>query len=396
MQSRGKATQLKSYKVALTADTSYSFCTCGLSSTSPFCDGSHQATTFEPIAFTVPETKTYALCGCRQAAVLPFCDGVHKTLAEPVFQADEATLEKVKKLHSKYAATGQDLNAYLEGLLHSDYLTYWDYIQLDTLLTLQKPKTSIPDEKIFIIYHQITELYFKLILNEINQLTSAVSLAVQEFEMRLSRINNYFLHLISSFEVMIKGMDKDQFLQFRMALLPASGFQSAQYRLIELWSTNLIQLVHIEKREALQSDSNPANYYPFIYWKQGASELKTGKKTFTLMQFEQKYESIFLSIITSATTHNLAQLWDKLTQTHPAELLLNAKELLRQHDLNTNVRWPLMHYRSAARYLEKKPEDIAATGGTNWQKYLPPKNQLKVFYPTLWSDEELNDWGKTH
>ena len=79
-------------------------------------------------------------------------------------------IEQINKLSKKYSTTGQDLYSYLEGLLYSDYLGYWDYINLDTLLSLQKPKTDFPDENIFIIYHQITELYFKLCLNEIEQI----------------------------------------------------------------------------------------------------------------------------------------------------------------------------------------------------------------------------------
>ena len=51
-------------------------------------------------------------------------------------------------------------------------MSYWDYIHLDTLLTLQTPKTDFPDENIFIIYHQITELYFKLIINELEQISN--------------------------------------------------------------------------------------------------------------------------------------------------------------------------------------------------------------------------------
>src|ERR1043165_4039035 len=78
--------------------------------------------------------------------------------------------EKVVALQDKYAQMGQDINSYLEGLLLSNYLTYWDYIQVETLLTLQNPKTDFPDEKIFIMYHQITELYFKLALNEFEQI----------------------------------------------------------------------------------------------------------------------------------------------------------------------------------------------------------------------------------
>jgi len=70
------------------------------------------------------------------------------------------------------------------------------------------------------------------------------------------------------------------------------------------------------------------------------------------------------------------------------------KAALRGLDVLVNVNWPLSHYKSAVRYLQKDPEDIKATGGTNWQKYLPPRFQKRIFYPTLWTDQEKNDWGK--
>src|SRR6476620_10910822 len=79
-------------------------------------------------------------------------------------------IERVNQLEEKYSSMGQSLDSYLDGLLLSNYLTYWDYIQVDTLLTLQNPKTDFPDEKIFIMYHQITELYFKLSLKELEQI----------------------------------------------------------------------------------------------------------------------------------------------------------------------------------------------------------------------------------
>src|SRR6478609_9037043 len=78
--------------------------------------------------------------------------------------------DKLRQLEDKYAAMGQDMPSYLDGLLYADYLTYWDYIHLDTLLSLQNPKTAFPDERVFIMYHQITELYFRLILWEIEQI----------------------------------------------------------------------------------------------------------------------------------------------------------------------------------------------------------------------------------
>jgi tryptophan 2,3-dioxygenase len=50
--------------------------------------------------------------------------------------------------------------------------------------------------------------------------------------------------------------------------------------------------------------------------------------------------------------------------------------------------------KSAGHYLQRDPDDIKATGGTNWQKYLPPRFQRVMFFPELWSEEERAEWGK--
>ena len=71
------------------------------------------------------------------------------------------------------------------------------------------------------------------------------------------------------------------------------------------------------------------------------------------------------------------------------------KSLLRRYDALVNISWKLAHYKSAVRYLHKDPDDIAATGGTNWQKYLPPRFQKIIFYPSLWTKKEKENWGKT-
>ena len=63
------------------------------------------------------------------------------------------------------------------------------------------------------------------------------------FATRITRINRYFESLTKSFEIMVDGMETEQFLRYRMALLPASGFQSAQYRKIEICATDFINLV---------------------------------------------------------------------------------------------------------------------------------------------------------
>jgi tryptophan 2,3-dioxygenase len=321
---------------------------------------------------------------------------------------DQSLEENLSKLKEKYDLMGQDINAYLDGLLLSNYLTYWDYVNLDTLLTLQQPKTDYPDELIFIMYHQITELYFKLSLHELEQIANngkRMSESGQDigwndtldrsfFVARLKRINAYFEALTKSFEIMIKGMEKEQFLRFRMALLPASGFQSAQYRMIEIAATDMARLVDKEhRRSPEQTDERSIEeQYEHIYWKQGATELESGKKTLTLRQFEDKYSERFIQMARDYKDCNVWQKYQQLSkedQSDPEVL----KEM-RQLDVNVNINWPLVHYKSAVRYLAAKEGDAPATGGTNWQKYLPPRLQLRVFYPTLWSKDELNDWGR--
>lgn len=304
-------------------------------------------------------------------------------------------VEKVKLLDAKYAAMGQDLNSYLEGLLYADYLTYWDYIHLDTLLTLQNPRTPIPDEEIFIMYHQITELYFKLSIHEFKQIGNNPNLTAEFLLNRVNRINRYFSALVDSFEVMVDGMDPKQFLKFRMSLLPASGFQSAQYRMIEVYATTFNNLMHKDYREVYPdhpTDEDIEQMFNRIYWKEGATELSSGKKTLTLEQFERKYSSKIIDLAKENKTKNIWLRYrslDEKEQQNP-----DLVQALQQLDVHVNVNWPLSHYKSAVRYLQKNPEDIAATGGTNWQKYLPPRFQKRMFFPKIWSNEQKEEWGK--
>lgn len=299
--------------------------------------------------------------------------------------------ERLEKLQEKYAAMGQDMVSYLDGLLYADYLTYWDYIHLDTLLSLQTPKTPFPDEEIFILYHQITELYFKLVLHECKQITEKENISVDFLTSRLKRMINYFEVLTQSFSIMIEGMEKEQFLQFRMSLLPASGFQSGQYRMIEIYATDFINLVAKDQREALKNESIKKQFEQ-IYWQYGATELSTGKQTLTLKQFWKKYAKTFLDLAENVQDKNLWKIYLKLEE--KGEANSEIKNLMRAFDVLVNVNWPLAHYKSAVRYLHRQPEEIKATGGTNWQKYLPPRFQKRIFYPELWTHQEQEDWGK--
>ncbi len=302
--------------------------------------------------------------------------------------------ERIHLLEKKFKNSGQDMLSYLDGLLYDQYITYWDYIRLDTLLSLQVPSTSFPDEMIFIGYHQITELYFKLVIHEQMQIIEQEHLTGTYFLEKVRRINRYFNVMINSFEVMIKGMEREQFLKFRMSLLPASGFQSAQFRMIEFYSTDMLNLVHYDERARFRESEKPNSIptlFENIYWKRGGIDKTTGEKTLTLKQFEKRYTPRFLRIADQVKHTNLYQRYLSLP---PEEQIPELKEELRNMDLSVNVNWLLMHMGAAHRYLRKEGGAVKATGGTNWKEFLPPSFQKISFFPSLWTDKEHDDWGK--
>jgi tryptophan 2,3-dioxygenase len=240
------------------------------------------------------------------------------------------------------------------------------------------------------MYHQVTELYFKMILMEVNQIVEANPLTVEEFTMRISRVNRYVNILVESFAVMYDGMEQEQFLKFRMSLLPASGFQSVQFRTIEIASTDFNNLLNPEGKAIESTDW--AERFKHIYWLQGATELASGRKTYTLVQFEKKYGAKLIEKAKDYDHSNLAKKIGELVANGAAteELITRVKK----YDVLVNITWRLMHLRSAVQYLHKEPAAIAATGGTNWQDYLPPKFQKRSFFPELWSEAEMQEWGK--
>jgi CDGSH-type Zn-finger protein len=68
------------YQVELVEGKTYHWCTCGRSSKQPFCDGSHQGTSFVPLSYSADKTGSAYLCGCKKTANQPQCDGSHKAI----------------------------------------------------------------------------------------------------------------------------------------------------------------------------------------------------------------------------------------------------------------------------------------------------------------------------
>lgn len=291
----------------------------------------------------------------------------------------------------KYDAINQKTETQLEGLLWSKPITYWDYIQTDALLNLQTQRTTLPDEMVFIMYHQVNELLFKMILWETNQISHNETLEVDFFTERLMRISRYFDMLTTSFDIMGDGMDVAQYMKFRNTLTPASGFQSAQYRMIEFASTDLINLIDHRFRATIDRNTPFEHAFEHLYWQAAGKDYQSGQKSFLLLEFERKYKGLFLQTMQEYNTINL---WQKFKQL-PELAQKNPKliQAMRHYDHTVNISWVIGHLNAAKKYIESGNGLAEATGGSDWQKYLHPKYQRRIFFPELWSEIELKNWG---
>jgi len=303
------------------------------------------------------------------------------------------SIEKlVVRIEEKFTAIDQNYETHLEGLVWAKPITYWDYIQPDALLNLQVQRTTLPDEMVFIMYHQINELLFKMILWEAEQVTTNNNLTAPFFAEKLNRISRYFDMLSSSFSIMQEGMEVEQYLKFRNTLTPASGFQSAQYRLIEFASTDTINLIDYRFRATIDRNTAIEHAYEHLYWHAAGKDHTTGKKSTLIRLFEEKYKAEFLRKMEEYNTTNLYAKFKSLPDEVKADKALI--EAMRHYDYTVNVTWVMAHYNAAAKYLQPKGEVIEATGGSDWRKYMHPRYQRRIFFPDLWSAQELEDWGK--
>jgi tryptophan 2,3-dioxygenase len=302
------------------------------------------------------------------------------------------TKEVLQELDNKFKAINQKTDTHLEGLLWSKPITYWDYIQTDVLLNLQTQRTVLPDEMVFIMYHQVNELLFKMILWEIKQIATHNKPQTEFFTERLMRISRYFDMLTTSFDIMGDGMEVEQYMKFRNTLTPASGFQSAQYRLIEFASTDLINLIDYRFRATIDRNTPYEHAFEHLYWQAAGKDHQTGEKSFLILEFERKYKDLFLR---EMETYNTINIWQKFKQL--PEVDQKNPELIkamRHYDHTVNITWVMGHLNAARKYIDSGQGTGEATGGSDWKKYMHPKYQRRIFFPELWSEEELKNWGE--
>lgn len=302
-----------------------------------------------------------------------------------------------EKIEENYQFDNEDgLDLLLEGLAdpHSKGVVYWDYLEVDTLLSLQKPRTTYPDEVVFIIYHQIHELYFKLMIQELEKITD-LELDKQvlgpddidTWEKSLTRSTRYMYKLIHSFDVVKNGLDSREFGQFRKSLLPASGFQTHQFRLIEIMLTSFTNLVSADIRQVISRETafeeQLEKYFDDVYWRKGAINRNSGEKAKVLVNFNLKYDELFREEIRKLERRNLHSRYQKASSAFPPKLIDAMKNLEE-----SILMWKVMHFNTVSAHI---PSVSRGTGGTNWKEYLQVRNQKIFYFPEFWAHNDSAD-----
>jgi tryptophan 2,3-dioxygenase len=260
---------------------------------------------------------------------------------------------------------------------HVDFsaaMSYGDYLRLDQLLDCQRPASDQHDEMLFIIIHQATELWMKLVLHElraaIRQIRADDLAAAFKGLARVSRIQ---AQLIQSWDV-LSTLTPADYSRFRNALGQSSGFQSYQYRLIEfaLGNKNAAMLDPHRHRPALHAALAEALAAPSLYDEAVALLARRGfaidravlKRDLT--QPHRSHASVraaWLAIYRDTTRHwGLYEL---------AEELVDLEDWFQQ--------WRFRHVTTVERIIGLK----RGTGGTSGVVYL--KRALDIrFFPELW------------
>jgi tryptophan 2,3-dioxygenase len=254
-------------------------------------------------------------------------------------------------------------------------LSYGEYLQLDKVLDAQKPLTYEHDEMMFIIVHQSSELWMRLMLHELRGVLECVRRDDLDpsFKM-LARVTHVQTQLIATWDV-LSTMTPSEYSAFRNALGRSSGFQSVQYRMLEFMLGNKHpQMVDVHKRDpqayaALQSTLEAPSLYDEVL--RLLSRRGYGiPENYLTRDFKEPY----------VASKQVAGAW--LGVYHNAEKDWDLYELAeRLVDLDQKFQlWRCHHLKTVERIIGYKP----GTGGTGGVSYLAKALELK-FFPELWT-----------
>ncbi|MEI2664998.1 tryptophan 2,3-dioxygenase [Rossellomorea sp. LJF3] len=254
-------------------------------------------------------------------------------------------------------------------------MTYGEYLGLDTLLDSQKRLSGHHDEMLFIIIHQVSELWMKLILHE----TRASIASIQKGELSpafkmLARVSKIQSQIIHAWDV-LSTLTPSEYVQFRDSLGQASGFQSYQYRMIEFslgYKTRHVLEIYKKDPELLsqltEAYEAPSLYDVSILALAGAGlpiHEDVKNRDYTKPYSEDQ------SVLKAWTTvyKNPDQYWDLYEL---AEKLIDIEDWLQQ--------WRFRHMKTVERIIGQK----MGTGGSSGVGYLK-KVLDHHFFPELWN-----------
>jgi tryptophan 2,3-dioxygenase len=150
---------------------------------------------------------------------------------------------------------------------YTNDMTYGDYLHLDSLLSSQQPLSNLHDEMLFIVQHQTSELWMKLMLHELQAAMNALveGNSALAFKM-MARVSRIMAQLVSAWDV-LATMTPPEYSALRPHLANSSGFQSAQYRCIEftLGNKNAAMLKPHAHRPELLATVQKAFDSPSLY-----------------------------------------------------------------------------------------------------------------------------------
>jgi tryptophan 2,3-dioxygenase len=252
--------------------------------------------------------------------------------------------------------------------------SYSDYLQLDRLLSAQTPNTLEHDEMLFIIVHQTSELWMRLMLHELDSVLEYVRRdELDPSFKRLTRISTVQEQMLSTWEV-LSTMTPADYSSFRNALGRSSGFQSVQYRLLEFMLGNKnAEMIVVHKRD-------PAHYERLRRALEGPSLYDEVLRLLSRRGYGVPEEYINRDFSQPyAASKQVAGAW--LGVYHNAEKDWDLYELAeRLVDLDHKFQlWRFHHLKTVERVIGYK----SGTGGTSGVHYLAKALELK-FFPELW------------
>lgn len=252
-------------------------------------------------------------------------------------------------------------------------MSYGDYLGMDGILGAAKPLSHAHDEMLFIVQHQTSELWMRLILHELDAARQLMlqGHADQVFKM-LTRVARIFEQLNNAWDV-LRTMTPSDYTTFREDLGASSGFQSHQYRLIEFMLGNRNQAmmkVH-EHRTDLHKMlhyelTQPSIYHVALRMLEGALDVRFDAAVFAMDQPHQSDDSVIEAW--TQVYKDPAKHWMLYEL---AEKLVDLEDYFR--------RWRFNHVTTVERIIGFK----RGTGGTSGVKYLRRMLEVELF-PELW------------